>query len=66
MSERKPRKITNPDGALYRKLAIEKALSWCPPIYPCNECGGPVVDGYTCGRCGNDNPVRGGQPEFQA
>ena len=25
-------------------------------IYPCAECGGPVVQPYCCQRCGSSNP----------
>lgn len=25
-------------------------------VYPCRECGGPVVERYCCGRCGSDEP----------
>lgn len=40
----------------YQRKANQLALSYCPPIYPCADCGNPVVDGYCCGFCGSNNP----------
>ena len=40
----------------YDKLAVELALSFCPTIYPCKKCGGPVLSGYCCGNCHTSDP----------
>lgn len=29
---------------------------YAPGIYPCADCGGPVIRGYCCERCGSSNP----------
>jgi hypothetical protein len=42
--------------AEWERLANELALRFAPRIYPCAHCGGPVVDGYCCNRCGSSNP----------
>lgn len=40
----------------WEEAANSLARSFCPPIYSCADCGGPVVRGYCCGRCGSSNP----------
>jgi len=32
------------------------ARSFAPPIYPCCKCNHPVVKGYCCGSCGDNDP----------
>jgi len=44
------------DTVKWKKMANELARSFCPPIYPCKECGYPVIQGYCCGACGSDSP----------
>lgn len=44
------------DSRKYREEAIELAFSAAPHIYPCAECGHPVLDGYCCGTCGSTDP----------
>ncbi len=46
----------DPDSREYRRLEIQAALAFCPPIRPCRECGGPVVKGYCCNRCDSCEP----------
>lgn len=45
-----PRKM-NPDGRAYRRALLDVALSYCPPIRPCPDCGYPQVQGYLCWQC---------------
>ncbi len=52
--EKKPRKM-KPYTAAWERLANEKARSWVQ-IHACRDCGGPVVKGYCCNRCGSSNP----------
>jgi hypothetical protein len=46
-------------GDRWERAADEVARAFCPPIYPCADCGGPVVDGYCCTRCGSSSPQEG-------
>ena len=46
----------NKDGAEYRRLAAGLAMQWAPPIYQCQKCWHPVIDGYCCSFCGDENP----------
>jgi hypothetical protein len=48
--------IEPPYSPAWQRAANNLARSRTPPIYPCNTCNYPVVDGYCCGYCGNDNP----------
>jgi len=41
----------------YKQAAQKLAFDFCPPIYPCKKCGGPVALGYCCTRCGDSNPA---------
>lgn len=50
--KRKP----DPNGRAYREAALALALSCCPAIYPCANCGWPVMDGYCCQTCGSGSP----------
>lgn len=40
----------------YKELVYREAVCFCPPIYPCQKCGHPVVTGYICGGCHDSNP----------
>jgi hypothetical protein len=57
---RKPRRI-EPYTPAWERLANAEARCFCPRIYPCGECGGPVVDGYCCNRCGSSEPQARGE-----
>lgn len=59
MNPTKKRTKIDPEGRTYQRRTIELMRSYMPTIYPCHECGGPVVDGYVCRWCGNQNPRRG-------
>lgn len=55
LKERPPRRM-KPHTPRWWKLAAELALSYAPPIKPCRDCGGPVLHGYCCDRCGSVEP----------
>jgi hypothetical protein len=40
----------------WERMANRMAREFCPRLYPCADCGGPVVKGYCCRRCGSSNP----------
>lgn len=40
----------------WEKMANSLARGFCPTIHPCKDCGGPVVKGYCCDRCGSGMP----------
>ena len=44
------------DTREWEKQADILARSWAPPINPCVDCGGPVLSGYCCSRCGSIDP----------
>lgn len=46
----------DPDGKYWEKLANEMARAFAPDIYPCCKCNHPVITGYCCTNCGDDNP----------
>lgn len=48
--------MDKPDKEVYRKEADKLARDFCPPIYPCKECGYPVINGYCCIYCGSTDP----------
>ena len=48
-------KMMNPETRRWERLANELARSRVA-IRACLDCGGPVVDGYCCHRCGSRNP----------
>ena len=48
------RKIA-PYTIYWEKLANSLARSTLK-IYPCRHCGGPVINGYCCKRCGAVDP----------
>jgi hypothetical protein len=53
----KYRKIKEPTTSrVYRYEAINLALGYCPAIFPCCKCKHPVIKGYCCTTCGNNNP----------
>ncbi len=52
--KRKPKKI-EPFTPAWERLADARAGDYVD-IRPCRECGGPVVFGYCCQRCGSDTP----------
>lgn len=62
---RRPGKM-KPHTRAWSQLAFEVALGYCPPIYPCADCGGPVIKGYCCQRCGSDEPETGTKPSKAA
>jgi len=45
-----------PSPAQYDLMKTELALEYTPRIYPCVECGWPVITGYCCTMCGSGNP----------
>ena len=47
------------DSTAYRNMRVAIAVSYCPPIYPCADCGGPTITGYSCTRCGSVDPLHG-------
>lgn len=55
-------KKIDPNSTEYRKLKIEMALDFCPPIWPCERCGHPVVSGYCCTNCGDSDPFHKTEP----
>jgi hypothetical protein len=49
----KPKKPTEKE---YRDAEARLAISYCPTIHPCGECGWPVIYGYCCTHCGSGRP----------
>lgn len=43
----------------FERLANILAREYVPSIYACKKCGYPVVNGYICTHCGDDNPSEG-------
>jgi hypothetical protein len=39
----------------WERLANARARDYVS-LYPCVDCGGPVIWGYCCTRCGSTNP----------
>ena len=54
----KPVKKIKPYSTEWEREANNLARTFMS-IYPCHECGHPVIDGYCCATCGSRNP--GGQ-----
>lgn len=54
-TQKKIRKMT-PYTKQWYDEAYSLAMSYCPPIKACRECGHPVVIGYCCGTCESMNP----------
>jgi len=46
------------DTPYWQRLADKVARSFAPEIYPCAKCGYPVVTGYCCTHCLDDNPEK--------
>ena len=42
----------------WERQANRLARDFCPGIHACADCGGPVVRGYCCTRCGSADPER--------
>jgi hypothetical protein len=40
----------------YEKAKASLAISFCPQIYPCKNCGYPVITGYCCTNCKSFDP----------
>lgn len=49
-------KKLEPYTPAWERLANAEARGYAPPIRPCKECGGPVLSGYCCTRCGSSEP----------
>ena len=49
-------KPIKPTAAQYEKEAGNIARRYAPPTYPCEKCKWPVIKGYCCEYCGDDNP----------
>ena len=45
-----------PYTVYWERLANLVARDFAPELHPCKDCGGPVVTGYCCTRCGSDEP----------
>lgn len=45
-----------PHSEEYERLRIRLLTTWGPPTAPCKDCGGPVIVGYCCDRCGSIEP----------
>jgi len=54
---RKPRMMQY-GSKLYEQWSKSVAISFCPPMYPCVDCGAPYISGYCCTRCGSSDPSR--------
>lgn len=48
----------DPQSRAWRAQAADLALGYCPAIYPCADCGRPVISGYCCTTCGSEDPGR--------
>lgn len=40
----------------YQREKVKLAIDFVPPIYPCEKCGYPVIQGYGCCYCGDSAP----------
>lgn len=40
----------------WERSANNLARSYCPNIYPCGDCGYPVIRGYCCTSCQSSDP----------
>jgi hypothetical protein len=52
---RKLKRIT-PFTPKWHELAYQLLLGYAPDVLPCSHCGGPVLRGYCCNRCGSGDP----------
>ena len=50
------KKIARPTDEEYKHASWRLRLSYAPRTYACMKCGWPVIDGYCCNTCGDDNP----------
>lgn len=46
----------DPDSKEWENLANKMARYFCPTIYPCKTCNYPVVSGYCCTECKDNDP----------
>ena len=60
---RKKLSFIEPDSKAYQSWRLKIALDYCPPIYPCADCGAPAVKGYCCCRCDSVDPRDGEDSE---
>lgn len=44
------------DSPEYRDLRVELIEAFAPGCHQCRTCGGPVLSGYRCDRCGERDP----------
>lgn len=51
---KKPKMLT-PGTPYWHHLAYQELLSYAS-VHSCRECGGPVISGYSCRRCGSSRP----------
>lgn len=50
-------KVAPPENdEAYQDAAGVIARGYAPEMYPCKKCGWPVIRGFTCTTCGDDNP----------
>lgn len=49
-------KDIDPNSTKWYILSCKVAREFCPPIYPCKKCNYPVIQGYCCENCGDNNP----------
>lgn len=56
MPEAKKRKRIEPYTPQWEAKANDLARSHCGTIYPCRDCGAPVIRRYRCEFCGSCNP----------
>ena len=40
----------------WHRDAGREAISFCPGVKPCRDCGAPVIRGYCCTYCRSVNP----------
>lgn len=48
--------MRKPSERQFEKAAAEVAFNFAPRILPCQKCGWPHAEGWTCRYCGDDNP----------
>lgn len=54
-NEKKPKKM-EPHTAEWERQANRLARDFVGTMKACRDCGGPVISGYCCTRCGSSNP----------
>lgn len=45
-----------PTREQYNAVLLQIAMEYMPSTYACKKCAWPVIKGYTCRTCGDDNP----------